>query len=68
MKNPIIFASTCPVCGQQRLQQVYTRRALIRLIESSQMIDAYCISCDVVWPVSAHERIVIANATNRYAE
>jgi hypothetical protein len=67
MKNPVIFASTCPVCGQERLQHAYTRRALTRLIESSQIIDAYCVACDVVWPVSAHERVVIADGTKRYA-
>jgi hypothetical protein len=67
MKNPAIFASTCPACGQQRLQHAYTRRALTRLLESSQIIDAYCVACDVVWPVSARERVVIANATNHYA-
>jgi len=67
MKNPVIFASACPVCGQQRLQRAYTRRALRRLIESNEIIDAYCFACDVVWPVSALERVVIANATNYYA-
>jgi hypothetical protein len=62
MKNPVIFASTCPICGQPKLQRVYTRRALTKLIESSQIIDAYCVSCDVVWPVSAQERISLAAA------
>jgi hypothetical protein len=54
--RPINFASTCPMCGQQRVQYAYTRRALIRLLEKGQIVDAYCGTCDVVWPASAQER------------
>jgi hypothetical protein len=62
MRNSLAFSSTCPACGQQRLQQGHTRRALIGLIESRQIIDAYCFDCDMVWPVSTGERVVIARA------
>jgi len=55
--KPINFVSTCPACGQERVQYAYTRRALIRLLEKGQIIDAYCRRCDVVWPVSAQERV-----------
>jgi len=54
--KPINFVSICPVCGQERVQHAYTRRALARLIEKAQIIDAYCRTCDVVWGVSAPER------------
>jgi len=54
--KPINFASTCPVCGQKRVQYAYTRGALVRLLEKGQVIDAYCRRCDVVWPVSTEER------------
>ena len=54
--KPINFLSTCPICGQKRAQYAYTRRALVRLLEKGQIIDAYCRRCDVVWPVSAQER------------
>jgi hypothetical protein len=54
--KPISFVSTCPACGQERVQYAYTRRALLRLLERGQIIDAYCRRCDVVWPVSAQER------------
>jgi hypothetical protein len=27
---------------------------------AGQEIDAYCLQCDVVWPISAQERFVIA--------
>jgi len=62
MKNPLIFVSSCPTCGRQQLQHGHTRRALTRLIESRQIIDAYCLECDVVWPVTAEERSLIACA------
>jgi hypothetical protein len=60
MKNPLIFASTCPACGQQRLQHAHTNRALTRSIETNQIIDAYCVECDLVWPISTQERTLIA--------
>ena len=52
----INFVSTCPVCGQQRVQYAYTRRALVRLLQKGQIVEAYCGACDVVWPASAQER------------
>ena len=54
--KPINFVSICPACGQERVQYAYTRRALVRLLEKGQIIDAYCRTCDMVWPVSAQER------------
>jgi hypothetical protein len=63
MKNPLIFISTCPSCGRQQLQHGHTRRALTKLIESRQIIDAYCLDCDVVCPVTAEERALIVCAT-----
>jgi hypothetical protein len=62
MKNPFIFASTCPTCRQKQSQRGHTRRALVRLIESRQTIDAYCLDCDIVWPVTAEERVAIGCA------
>jgi hypothetical protein len=52
VKNPLIFASTCPSCGQQKLQYGYTRRALTRLIESRQILDAVCLDCDAICAVT----------------
>jgi hypothetical protein len=62
MKNRLIFVSSCPSCGRQQLQHGHTRRALIRLIQCCQIVDAYCLECDLVWPVTAEERAVIACA------
>ena len=62
MLKRVRFLSTCPVCGEQQLQLAYTRRALIRLLENANTIDAYCSECDVVWPVNAQERNLVAAA------
>ena len=63
MKSRLVFASACPVCGHQRLQHGYTRGKLIGLIESRGIIDAYCLECDMLWPVSTEERRLIACKT-----
>jgi len=56
----ITFVSTCPACGSLRSQNGYTRRAIARLLETSHTIDAYCVPCDVLWPISAEERLAMA--------
>jgi hypothetical protein len=56
----ITFVSTCPACGVQRSQNGYTRRAVARLLETQRTIDAYCVPCDVLWPLSADERAAMA--------
>jgi len=56
MNEPIPFMSRCPSCGERRLQDGYTRRALLRLLNTHGSIEAYCIVCDGFWPVSALER------------
>jgi len=40
----------------------YTRRTLLTLLETGNMIDAYCANCDVMWPISAQEKVEIARA------
>ena len=62
MGKPVSLFSTCPVCGQQQLQLAYTRRALLSLLKTGNIIDAYCLACDVVWPVSARERNLMVAA------
>jgi hypothetical protein len=62
MTKPVSFFSTCPACGQQQLQLAYTRRALLSLLKTANIIDAYCLACDVVWPVSARERSLVVAA------
>jgi hypothetical protein len=62
MKKCVSFFSTCPVCGQQQLQVAYRRGALVNLLKTGNVIDAYCLACDVVWPVSAQERTSVVAA------
>jgi hypothetical protein len=62
MTKAVSFFATCPACGQQQLQLAYTRRALVRLLKSGNIIDAYCLACDVVWPVTAQERSLVVAA------
>jgi len=62
MTKPVSFYSTCPACGQEQLQLAYTRRALLSLLKTANIIDAYCLACDVVWPVSARERNLVVAA------
>jgi len=62
MSHSIPFFATCPVCGQLQVQRAYTRRALVSLLENGRIIDAYCVSCDVVWPVNAQERNLMTTA------
>jgi hypothetical protein len=60
MSHSITFFSTCPTCGHQQLQDGYTRAALVRLLERGRIIEAYCLTCDMLWPVSPVERVALA--------
>jgi hypothetical protein len=62
MSQCITFFSPCPACRHQQLQDGYTRAALVRLLERGRIIEAYCLSCDVLWPVSDAERSALARA------
>lgn len=62
MTKRVYFFATCPLCGQQQLQLAYTRRALAGLLKTGNIIDAYCLACDVVWQISAQERTSVATA------
>jgi len=68
MNEPIPFMSRCPSCGERRLQDGYTRRALLRLVNTHGSIEAYCIVCDGFWPVSALERAGIVIGLGAGAE
>jgi len=55
-----MFVSVCPKCGHPRLQHGYTRRILARLLNMRRKIDAYCMDCNVCWPISESERRTIS--------
>jgi len=67
MTSSIPFFATCPVCCQRQVQRAYTRRALVSLLENGRIIDAYCATCDVVWPVGAQERSQVTAAIAAHA-
>jgi hypothetical protein len=62
MREMTAFFSTCPSCKHGRLQSGYERIELVESLSAGQAIDAYCLPCDVAWPISAQERFLIARA------
>lgn len=65
MRETISFVSTCPLCGKPRSQHGYGRFELVDSLSGEQTIDAYCLTCDVVWPISAAERSLVATLIAR---
>ena len=62
MSQSITFFSVCPTCAHPQVQDGYTRAALVRLLERGRIIEAYCLTCDVLWPVTPEERVALARA------
>jgi hypothetical protein len=60
LRNKIVFVSVCPKCGHPRLQHGYSRRILAKLLDMRRKIDAYCMDCNVCWPISESERRTIS--------
>jgi len=58
----VTFVSTCPKCGHERPQHGYTRHVLFKLLNKRRNVDAYCIDCNVCWPISESERRAQMNA------
>lgn len=65
MRATISFASTCPLCGKLRSQHGYGYSELAESLSGEQTIDAYCLTCDVVWPINAEERCEVATLIAR---
>lgn len=57
MNEAVVFASVCPVCKCEQVQYAFNVISLHRLLRGGHPIDAYCETCDEVWPVSAEQRI-----------
>ena len=60
MDESFDFMSLCPRCGHTKLQQAYTYAELRTLLGTGEPIEAYCITCDEVWPIASRERTGIA--------
>jgi hypothetical protein len=66
MLDTTSFVSTCPMCKQPRRQNGYKRIELVESLNADLPIDAYCLSCDVLWPISGRERSEVATLTQLY--
>jgi len=64
VRETTAFFSTCPRCKQPRLQNGYEQE-LMESLGAGEGIDAYCLSCDVVWPISPQERFLVARGITR---
>jgi hypothetical protein len=62
MSQTIVFVSTCPNCKRQQPQEGFTVEILARLLNGGFPIEAYCVICDVFWPVSLSKRIELSEA------
>ena len=60
MSESTSFFSKCPTCGNARLQSGYTRGALATLLDTGASINAYCVTCDADWSLTARERSLLA--------
>lgn len=65
MREMVSFLSTCPLCGQPRRQHGYEWIELVHSLNGEQAIDAYCLTCDVVWPLTAEDRSLVATLITR---
>lgn len=60
MHESIPFTSTCPKCQSHQNQRGFSRAALGRLLNNGHPIEAYCVTCDEFWVISARERAALA--------
>jgi hypothetical protein len=58
----ILFSATCPKCRRPVLQHGYSRVLLFCLLDVDLPIEAYCATCDELWPIGAEERRAILSA------
>jgi hypothetical protein len=57
MHQAVVFASPCPHCEREQVQDRFTVPDLMRLLYSGYAIEAYCGDCDEFWPVSLQKRV-----------
>ena len=61
MSQAIVFASTCPRCEREQVQDRFTVADLMRLLYGGYPVEAYCAICDSFWPVSIQERVELGD-------
>jgi hypothetical protein len=57
VSQAIVFASICPRCNREQVQDGFTVADLMRLLYGGYPIEAYCVSCDQFWPVNLRKRV-----------
>jgi hypothetical protein len=57
VSQAIVFASTCPHCECEQVQDGFTVADLMRLLYSGYPVEAYCVVCDEFWPISVQKRV-----------
>ena len=62
---PIQFFANCPKCVNPRLQDAHTRQGLLTYLGTGRTIEAYCNSCEVLWPITDEQRRVLAGMIGR---
>ena len=60
MLDSFSFISVCPKCNDVRSQTGFGSRTLLRLLNRSLPIEAYCQVCDEFWLISESERNALA--------
>ena len=59
-EESVPFLSWCSGCGHPRLQLGYSLDGLVCRLDAEMPISAYCLACDLVWPINSRERAAIA--------
>ena len=59
-QESVPFLSWCSACGCPRLQLGHSLDGLLCLLDAELPISAYCLACDLVWPINSRERAAIA--------
>ena len=59
-EESVPFLSWCSGCRHPRLQVGYSLEGLLCRLDAEMPIDAYCLACDLVWPIGSRERAAIA--------
>jgi hypothetical protein len=62
MTQAMVFVSTCPSCKREQPQDAFTVAHLLGLLDGGFPIEAYCVSCEQFWSISARERIELGEA------
>lgn len=57
MNEAIVFASICPICKGEQVQQRFNVASLHRLINAGHPIEAYCEACDEYWLIDLQQRV-----------